>query len=528
MIKLVALILCVLFVFTLINGSINSGENVETLTKITQEQEKQNNSFNLEKIKESIRNRKKIFKIDQISSNHTLIREALIERGYVESKASRGFNIKWSWCWEMLGVTNKNQIVNHFINHDEIGSKSGLTKNMNKLYQNGNEQLKDEISQIFPRSYILSNPLEKKAFIKDFNRIKDGIINNNNKNNEKLVGVSNDEILLNSDNNFIDSIITTKTNDIKKQQKNLEKKEEGDELLIYPIQKHIDGNKNIWICKPNANARGVGIRIFDDLNLLLEYASQGNDEFIVQKYIESPYTIENTKFDIRQFVLVKSLNPLVIFKLKECYLRFCSIEYSNDDLNDRFVHLSNYQVQKDFSKEKNKWSKVSNQWSLSQFKDYLSSDETSKKNNNTQWDNVLNEKIKKLIITTIKSWPRNGQNKGSFELLGFDILLNDQLEPMLLEVNTNPGLHLLTDNVKVHHKIAVDDLFKVVLDNQELWYNENNKDDNNQNWIKNLTQDQQIQYFGQWEPIYVDDFDKSIDHLSIAKPKATKKVEKPN
>ncbi|KAN0055280.1 hypothetical protein ACTA71_008385 [Dictyostelium dimigraforme] len=513
--KLVALlIICVLFICNLINGSTN--EDVETLSKNTDKQlDSPPTSIDIEKIKESIRNRKKIFKIDQISSNHTLIREALIQRGYVESKAiAKGFNIKWSWCWEMLGVKNKDQIVNHFINHDEIGSKSGLTKNMNKLYQNGDKELKEEISNIFPRSYILSEPLEKKAFIKDFNRMK----NNNIKNDEKLVGISNDQLL---NNHYSDNIISTK----------MEKKEkkEDEELIIYPTQNHIDGNKNIWICKPSANARGVGIRIFDDLNLLLEYAAQGNDEFIVQKYIESPYTIENTKFDIRQFVLVKSLNPLVIFKFRECYLRFCSIEYSNDDLNDRFVHLSNYQVQKDFSKDKNKWSKVSNQWSLSQFKEYLSSSSGKENNkNNIQWENGLNEKVKKLIITTIKSWPRNGHNKGSFELLGFDILLNDQMEPMLLEVNTNPGLHLLTDNVKIHHKIAVDDLFKVVLDNQDLWYNQNNQNDHNQNWIKNLTLDQQIQYFGQWEPIYVGEFDKSIEHLSISKPKTLVNIGKQN
>lgn len=30
----------------------------------------------------------------------------------------------------------------------------------------------------------------------------------------------------------------------------------------------------------------------------------------------------------------------------------------------------------------------------------------------------------------------------------------------LLEINLNPGLHLLTDVVKVHHSNFVDDMFK--------------------------------------------------------------------
>ena len=70
------------------------------------------------------------------------------------------------------------------------------------------------------------------------------------------------------------------------------------------------------------------------------------DTGIVQRYVERPLLLHKRKFDIRQWVLVTSINPLVIWMYSNYYLRFSSREYSNDNWADAEVHLTNQSVQK--------------------------------------------------------------------------------------------------------------------------------------------------------------------------------------
>ena len=66
---------------------------------------------------------------------------------------------------------------------------------------------------------------------------------------------------------------------------------------------------------------------------------------LVQKYIERPLLLfSGRKFDIRQWVLVKSVAPLRVFLFSECYLRLCNSMYDLGDLKDRERHVSNWQV----------------------------------------------------------------------------------------------------------------------------------------------------------------------------------------
>ena len=55
----------------------------------------------------------------------------------------------------------------------------------------------------------------------------------------------------------------------------------------------------------------------------------------------------------------------------------------------------------------------------------------------------LNDKFQFVVNSVLKASRNKFEKKlGYFDLLGFDFMLTESLEPILLEVNTNPALHL--------------------------------------------------------------------------------------
>ncbi|KAH8052113.1 hypothetical protein JL720_14995 [Aureococcus anophagefferens] len=70
---------------------------------------------------------------------------------------------------------------------------------------------------------------------------------------------------------------------------------------------------------------------------------------VAQKYVERPLLFHGRKFDVRQWVLVTSLAPLVVWGFSDCYARFASAPWdlAGPGLGDRFAHLCNHSVQRD-------------------------------------------------------------------------------------------------------------------------------------------------------------------------------------
>ena len=69
--------------------------------------------------------------------------------------------------------------------------------------------------------------------------------------------------------------------------------------------------------------------------------------WVVQKYIERPLVILGKKFDIRQWVVITSVNPLTIWIWRTPYLRFTSQDYNPNNARNKFQHLTNATVSKD-------------------------------------------------------------------------------------------------------------------------------------------------------------------------------------
>ena len=61
-----------------------------------------------------------------------------------------------------------------------------------------------------------------------------------------------------------------------------------------------------------------------------------------------PYLINETKFDLRLYLLVTSVNPLRLYLYDDGLVRFASNKYSNESskVQDLFTYLTNYSINK--------------------------------------------------------------------------------------------------------------------------------------------------------------------------------------
>ncbi|XP_065356826.1 tubulin glycylase 3B [Calliphora vicina] len=225
-----------------------------------------------------------------------------------------------------------------------------------------------------------------------------------------------------------------------------------------------DGYKNLWILKPGYQSRGLGIVIRNNLDEILNWCkTHTNRRYIVQKYIEQPLLIYRTKFDIRQYMLVFIRESTVqIWLYTDCYLRFSSQEYSIDDLRES-IHLTNNSVQKKYKNKMNRDNRLpkQNMWSLDQFKAYIKTQNISE----DTWNNrVFSGFRENLIAVVLASLDETYLNENSFELYGCDFMLDEQYNPILIEINSTPDLSPSTDVTARICPMVMQDCIKVIVD----------------------------------------------------------------
>jgi len=221
------------------------------------------------------------------------------------------------------------------------------------------------------------------------------------------------------------------------------------------------------IVKPDNGSQGKGIFLTDDSDKACCTSPAG----VAQEYIDRPFLIDGFKFDMRIYVLVTSCDPLRVYIYKEGLARFCTEPYmppSRSNADIPFVHLTNYSI------NKRRDNFTCDSYGFSGFKRTFTSvcKWLREHGHNSQ---AIWEEIQKLVAMTliaaqpslartyrqITTWNREDKGTSCFELLGIDILLDEQLKPWLLEINHSPSfgcdndvdrrvkLELLTDTLKI-------------------------------------------------------------------------------
>ena len=220
-------------------------------------------------------------------------------------------------------------------------------------------------------------------------------------------------------------------------------------------------SKNFWIVKPSAKSRGRGIMTFRDVDKLLEYVEVGEKGasalWVVQKYMENPLVIAKRKFDIRQWVLVTCWNPLTIYFYDECYARFSAAEYSeaDSDLDNQHVHLVNNSINKysdafhDKIIAENGVEIQDCMWSMDQLVAYMQYNAKAKGCGDTtanggKGEDVFATRCKKRMRDIAKHALMCAQGavearQNSWELYGYDFMIDDEYRPWLIEINSSPA-----------------------------------------------------------------------------------------
>ncbi|XP_018363044.1 PREDICTED: tubulin glycylase 3A-like [Trachymyrmex cornetzi] len=239
-------------------------------------------------------------------------------------------------------------------------------------------------------------------------------------------------------------------------------------MIKYRPQSIIDGIRNIWILKPGDDSLGRGIVLKSslvDIIAKVNQAAKENIEYVVQKYIERPLLVHKTKIDIRQWFLITSTQPLVVWMFKDILIRFASKDFTLSDFHES-IHLCNTTVQLKYRQLPRCNSDLPEQrhWNLQDFKDYLQS-----RGQKLAWEKIIRPGIKQNLIGALLASQDNMVNrKNSFQLYGADFVVADDFSVWLLEINTNPRLHPPSSEVtaKLYPEV-IEDAMKIILDRRK-------------------------------------------------------------
>eukprot|EP01064_Diplonema_japonicum_P032643 TRINITY_DN6189_c0_g1_i1.p1 TRINITY_DN6189_c0_g1~~TRINITY_DN6189_c0_g1_i1.p1 ORF type:complete len:903 (+),score=78.50 TRINITY_DN6189_c0_g1_i1:1784-4492(+) len=198
---------------------------------------------------------------------------------------------------------------------------------------------------------------------------------------------------------------------------------------------HHSDSCGVWITKPVGMSRGRGIEIVTH-PASIEYS----EALVIQRYIQNPLLVHGYKFDMRLYVVVSSFQPLEAYLSTLGFARFTSLPFTMDpaSFGNRLVHLTNTSVQSNcvpppFCSAENMC-----KWGLDQLAEALP--ELTGQPWEKTWAKVTECLVKCLAAADVSVTNHNC----CFELLGFDVLLDDKCEPWVLEVNASPSLEIDT------------------------------------------------------------------------------------
>jgi hypothetical protein len=192
----------------------------------------------------------------------------------------------------------------------------------------------------------------------------------------------------------------------------------------------------LWISKPGGGARGDGIVVIDKL------PAKAGGERVIQKYLANPLLIRGLKFDLRFYVSVTSLDPLQIYVHENGLVRLATEPYQQnfEDLSNRSAHLTNFSINKEnaafVATDDMSQDGTGNKWTHRPFWPWLAE-------NGFDPDDIrrkIEDAFVTVIISARETFLEQRNHRLSFEVFGFDVMLDDTGKVFILEVNVTPAM----------------------------------------------------------------------------------------
>lgn len=234
-------------------------------------------------------------------------------------------------------------------------------------------------------------------------------------------------------------------------------------IFIEEFKKYSNG---LWILKPPNRSQGQGIILVNKLNkvkklnfqtkTIIENNTQVtiNETYVISKYLDNPLLVSDKKFDMRIYVLVNSYRPLKVWLYNMGFCRFCNEKFTVDvnEIDNIYVHLTNVAIQKKYV---NYNSSHGGKWNLKNLRTYLEINYGFEKSSKCFND------IRLVIINSLKAvQPVINNDKHCFECYGYDIIIDANLKPWLIEINASPSLSTTTIADKKLKKNLINDIYK--------------------------------------------------------------------
>jgi hypothetical protein len=246
------------------------------------------------------------------------------------------------------------------------------------------------------------------------------------------------------------------------------------EKMIAEKEKNDPAWTSPLIVKPGENSnRGQGISIAFSAAEVKAVATsvlenrKNTSTVVVQEYITNPMLFHKRKFDIRCYGLVVRMpGKIFYFFYNRGYARTCSFEYSLDIKQNLMVHLTNEAVQVKDAKTFGKF-EPGNKIYYDELDRYFNEqDEFISKQKLFKRDIV--PRFKELAGIAFRSCSTKTAKDSSaeigFELLGFDFMIDKELNVKLIEVNQNPCLSTLSEGQGVLINKLLSDVFRLTID----------------------------------------------------------------